>query len=85
MQRCMEQAGWRLVGMMPGFDREVVELGVVKRVYEAVYVRVLAGASELLQPDRQQMTPATRELFELLYGDRARPGQPLALGEATVS
>lgn len=85
MQRCMEHAGWRLVGMMPGFDREVVELGVVKRVYEAVYVRVLAEAGELLQPNRQHMTPATRELFDLLYADGAPRGKVPALGAAAVS
>jgi hypothetical protein len=85
MQHCMEQAGWRLVGMMPGFDREVVELGVVKRVYEAVYVRVLADAGELLQPNRQHMTLATRELFDLLYGTGAPRGKTPAFGTDTVS
>ena len=67
MQRGFEQAGWQLVGVMPGFDREVVESGVAKRVFEAIYVKVLATQAELQHPDLQGMTPATRGLYESLY------------------
>jgi hypothetical protein len=67
MQRGFEQAGWQLVGVMPGFDREVGEDGAVKRVFEAIYVKVLAARSELLYPDPHGMTPATRSLYQLLY------------------
>lgn len=67
MQRCFERAAWQLVGVMPGFDREVVEPGVVKRVFEAVYVKVLVPDTELLRPQAEGMTSATRSLFELLY------------------
>jgi hypothetical protein len=67
MQRGFEQAGWQLAGVMPGFDREVVEDGAIKRVFEAIYVKVLAAQSELLHPDTRGMTPATRSLYELLY------------------
>ena len=73
MQRGFENAGWQLAGVMPGFDREVVEDGVVKRVFEAIYVKVLAVQAELLWPTAQGMTPSTLGLFELLYpGDRDR-------------
>lgn len=67
MQRCFERSQWQLVGVMPGFDREVVERGVVKRVFEAIYVKVLVADAELLHPRAQGMTAATRRLFELLY------------------
>ena len=67
MQHCFERSEWQLVGVMPGFDREVVEHGIVKRVFEAIYVKVLVADAELLRPERQGMTAATRSLFELLY------------------
>ena len=35
MQATFERMGWQLIGITPGFDREVVAPGVVKRVYEA--------------------------------------------------
>jgi hypothetical protein len=35
-QRAFERAGWRLIGITPGYDRELVAPGVIKRVYEAV-------------------------------------------------
>lgn len=67
VQDVFERAGWRLVGIAPGFDREMVAPGTVKRVFEAVYAKVLAGPAELLQPQGQHMTPATRALFERLF------------------
>lgn len=81
MQRSFERAGWQLVGVMPGFDREVVESGVVKRVFEAIYVKVLAARAELMHPDPEGMTPATRGLYELLYarGSSTWPNQDVGL------
>lgn len=66
MQQAFEKAGWRLVGIMPGFDRELVGPGVIKRVFEAIYAKVLVPQSELLYPDEHGMTSSTRQLFELL-------------------
>jgi hypothetical protein len=71
MQRAFEQAGWKLIGIMPGFDREVMAPGVVRRVYEAIYVRVLAPLEEILPPSNDGMRPATLELFERLFGRNA--------------
>jgi len=65
-QRAFERAGWQLVGITPGYDREMVAPGVVKRVYEAVYAKVLAGEG-LLNPDRTNLTPRTRALFDSLF------------------
>lgn len=79
MQRCFENAGWQLVGVMPGFDREVVESGVAKRVFEAIYVKVLAARTELLHPSTEGMTAATRRLYESLY---PRDTRAIASGQA---
>jgi len=61
--------GWQLIGITPGFDREMIEPGVVKRVYEAVYAKVLVP-EELLRPRAKDLTPGAKALFDLLY-----PGQ----------
>ena len=71
MQATFERMGWQLVGITPGFDQEVVEPGVVKRVYEAVYARVLVP-EELLRPRAHDLTPGVKVLFDLLF-----PGQCL--------
>jgi len=70
-QRALEAAGYRLLGFFPGYDREEVSPGVVKRVYQAVYAKLLAPAEEVLFPDPKNMTAKTRALFELLFGDAA--------------
>ena len=67
MQATFERMGWTLIGITPGFDREVVEKGVVKRVYEAVYAKVLSSDDQFLRPREQDLTPAVRALFDLLY------------------
>lgn len=67
MQRTLEGADYRLIGFVPGYDREMVAPGVVKRVYEAVYAKVLVPEEKLLRPDPENMTPATKALFDLLF------------------
>jgi len=69
MQATFERVGWRLSGIMSGFDKEIIAPGQVRRVYEAIYVKVLA-LEELWRPRTQDMTPAVRTLFDLLH-----PGQ----------
>jgi hypothetical protein len=64
VQTAFERAGWRLVGITPGYDRELVG-GAVKRVYEAVYAKLLVEPGDLLPP--QHMTAGTRALFEMLF------------------
>ena len=71
MQATFERMGWQLIGITPGFDREMIAPGVVKRVYEAVYAKVLVP-EELLRPRAPDLTPAAKALFDLLY-----PGQCL--------
>jgi hypothetical protein len=71
-QRTFEHLGWQLTGIMPGFDQEVVAPGEVRRVYEAVYVKVLEPGN-LLTPDKENMTDAVRELYSTLFEQAARP------------
>lgn len=68
-QRALESAGYRLLGFFPGYDREEVSPGVVKRVYQAVYAKLLVPSSEILLPDLQRMTPKASALFALLFAD----------------
>lgn len=72
MQRALEGLGFRLAGITPGYDREMMQPGVVKRVYEALYVKVLVDASDMLTPDPANLTPGTRALFDSLYGGGER-------------
>lgn len=67
MQRALEYHGFKLVGITPGYDREMVAPGVIKRVYEALYVKVLVEEEHLLRPDSENLTPRTRALFETLF------------------
>ena len=71
MQATFERMGWQLIGITPGFDREVVAPGVVKRVYEALYAKVLVP-EKLLRPRAQDLTPGVKALFDQLF-----PGQCL--------
>jgi hypothetical protein len=71
-QRTFERMGWQLIGIMPGFDQELVAPGEVRRVYEAIYVKVLEP-STLLPPDRANMTETVRDLYDLLF-QSCRPG-----------
>ena len=67
MQRALEGAGFQLIGFTSGYDREEVAPGVVKRVFEAVYTKVLVPEGELLRPDPNNLTPTARALFEVLF------------------
>jgi hypothetical protein len=77
MQVGFEKAGWQLIGIIPGFDRELIGPNQVKRVFEAIYVKVLVAESEFLRPSAAGMTPATNALFNLLYPHVGTGAQPL--------
>jgi len=66
-QLALERAGYQLLGFVPGYDRELVAPGVVKRVYEAVYAKVLVSEDELLRPDPNNLSPKARALWDLLF------------------
>jgi hypothetical protein len=67
VQRAFERQGWRLIGITPGYDREFVAAGCIKRIYEAIYAKVLVASSALQPPNTENMTPRARELFDLLF------------------
>jgi hypothetical protein len=69
MQRALESSGYQLIGFTSGYDREEVAPGVVKRVFEGVYTKVLVPEEELHRPDPANMTPKARALFEVLFPD----------------
>jgi hypothetical protein len=71
-QALMEGLGFTPVGIVPAHDRDMVEAGTVKRVYEVLYAKVLVSDDAILQPSSTQMTPRVRELFERLQALRAR-------------
>lgn len=66
-QRYFESHGYTLVGFMPGYDREEVSPGVVKRVVEAGYVKCLVQSEAMLLPDVSNMTSTVRRLYEVIY------------------
>ena len=67
MQLALERAGYQLLGFAPGYDREMVAPGVVKRVYEAFYAKVLVPDEDLLRPDPKNLSPRARTLFDVLF------------------
>lgn len=70
VQMAFENLGWQLIGITPGYDREMVAPGVVKRVYEAVYAKVLVASASLLRPRPQDLTPRTKAFFDLLFPEQ---------------
>ncbi|WP_223538157.1 GNAT family N-acetyltransferase [Pseudomonas sp. GL-B-16] len=67
MQQALEHAGYTAVGIMPGFDREEREPGVVRRVYEVIYARPLADTSDFLVPLEQNLTPSVSRLYAQIF------------------
>jgi len=52
MQRALEDAGWQLIASHR-FDREMIAPGIVKRVYEAMYAKVLVPTQASSGPSRK--------------------------------
>jgi hypothetical protein len=69
MQLAFERAGYKLLGFAPGYDREVVSPGVVKRVFEAYYAKILVPENDLLIPNQSNLTPKTLALFQSIFPD----------------
>lgn len=76
VQIALEQAGYKLLGFTPGYDREVVGGGEVKRVFEAVYAKLLVEDSAILRPRPENLTRKTRALFEMMFPASA-PSEPV--------
>jgi len=69
MQLALERAGYQLLGFAPGYDQELIAPGVVKRVYEAFYAKVLVPDEQLLRPEPKNLSPKAKALFEVLFPD----------------
>ncbi|AKM03254.1 GNAT family N-acetyltransferase [Burkholderia pyrrocinia] len=67
MQVALERAGYLLVGFAPGYDREIGSDGAVKRIFEAVYGKVLVADEDMLRPDPANLTPKAKALFDLMF------------------
>jgi len=64
-----ERRGFQLVGIVPGYDRDVIAEGVTKRVYEALYAKLLVSQDELYTPPLESFTKRTRAVWSALFGD----------------
>lgn len=80
MQHALETAGWQLIGFTSGYDREQVAPGVVKRVFESVYTKVLVPEDEVLRPDPRNLTPKARALFDVLFPEAEKQGAQAVSG-----
>jgi hypothetical protein len=67
-QIAARRRGFRLSGVVPGFDRDLVEDGRALRVTEALYSKLLVPGSETRAPDPAALTRDVRELLALLEG-----------------
>ena len=67
IQMAFERLGWQLIGITPGYDREMVAPGIVKRVYEAYYAKILVPDEDLLRPDPKNLSPKAKALFDVMF------------------
>lgn len=67
-QRNAEHRGFKLVGLVPAFDVDAIAPNTVKRVYEAIYAKVLVGPERIQLPDWNALIPTTRALYTHLFG-----------------
>jgi hypothetical protein len=63
-----ERSGYTLVGIVPAYDRDMIRPGEIKRVYEAIYAKVLIDRAELAEPDVDSFTAQTRAVWNALFG-----------------
>ncbi len=59
--------GGSLVGFFPGYDREEISPGAIKRVIDAIYAKCLVSEGALLLPSVDQMTPTVRRLYHAIF------------------
>lgn len=66
-----ERRGFQLVGIVPGHDRDALGEGQVKRVYEALYAKLLVSSDEVFVPPQDALTARTRAVWAALFGSTA--------------
>jgi hypothetical protein len=71
-QRFAERRGFRVVGLVPGFDRDAQPGGGSLRVAEALYAKHRTAPAEQLEPAEETMTEAVRAMWRLVRGDSSR-------------
>lgn len=59
--------GYRLVGIMPAHDIDMVRPEHPKLVFEALYAKILAPRGDLEIPSPEVLTRETRRLWQLLF------------------
>lgn len=62
-----EKSGFQLAGIMPGNDLEMVAPNMARRVFEAIYAKVLVPDSELYLPTADCLTEKTKTLWGILF------------------
>lgn len=67
-QLIAERAGFRLVGIVPGHDRCQIAPGEIKRVYDALYSKLLVSAEHVQVPPTESFTAHTRAVWTTLFG-----------------
>jgi hypothetical protein len=68
-QRNAERHGFKLCGILPAIDRDAIAPGVVRRVYEGIYVKVLAPAGEVHVPSWKDLGEPARALWLSVFGE----------------
>lgn len=62
-----ERFGFTAVGIVPASDRDFAPDGQVRRVYEVLYVKVLAAPEQIVAPELSCMTARTSALYKHLF------------------
>jgi hypothetical protein len=64
-----ERMGYRMVGIVPAFDRDMIRPGEIKRVHEAIYAKVLVSSDALSVPSPSNLTFRSRAVWTALFGE----------------
>ena len=71
-----EKTGYKLVGIIPGNDRDQVSSGMSARVFEAIYAKLLIPPSDCLIPTVDSLTETTQKLWNHIFSDIPLRGAP---------
>ena len=69
-QVCAEKSGFNLVGIIPAYDVDMVRPGEPRRVYEAIYAKILATEDQVETPEMANLTPQTKRLFDFIFSSK---------------